>query len=78
MSIFPSRTLQLLTTESWDFTGLHLNASRNLAVEGDVIVGVLDSGIWPESESFNDHGIGPVPKKWKGTCEGGKNFTCNR
>ncbi|XLS62987.1 hypothetical protein HN51_017215, partial [Arachis hypogaea] len=29
------------------------------------------------SESFNDHGFGPIPKKWKGACKGGKNFRCN-
>jgi hypothetical protein len=36
-------------------------------------------GVWPESESFRDHGLGPVPKNWKGTCDKGKDdkFHCN-
>ncbi|GJZ10346.1 subtilisin-like protease SBT4.3 [Tanacetum coccineum] len=51
---------------------------RNLLVESDTISGVIDSGIWPESESFNDDGLGPIPAKWKGVCQGGINFKCNR
>lgn len=39
------------------------------------------SGVWPESESFSDYGIGPVPEKFKGECVTGDNFTlanCNK
>ncbi|XP_010518867.1 PREDICTED: subtilisin-like protease SBT5.6 [Tarenaya hassleriana] len=46
-----------------------------------IIVGVLDSGVWPESKSFSDKGMGPVPKSWKGTCQTGTAFNsshCNR
>ncbi|KAM5583484.1 hypothetical protein ABKV19_003405 [Rosa sericea] len=78
VSVFPSRILQLQTTRSWDFMGLNEKVSRNATVESDIIVGVIDTGIWPESESFKDDGFGPPPKKWKGACEGGKNFTCNK
>ncbi|XP_028797592.1 cucumisin-like isoform X2 [Neltuma alba] len=76
VSVFPNRKRQLHTTRSWDFIGLPLNAQR-ATTESDIIVGVLDSGIWPESESFNDKGLGPPPKKWKGTCQSSSNFTCN-
>ncbi|XP_010262905.2 PREDICTED: subtilisin-like protease SBT4.3 [Nelumbo nucifera] len=77
VSVFPSRTLQLHTTRSWNFMGLTAATKRQLNAESDVIVGVFDTGIWPESESFSDKGFGPPPKKWKGTCNGGTNFTCN-
>ncbi|KAI3912700.1 hypothetical protein MKW92_040252 [Papaver armeniacum] len=84
------------TTRSWDFMGLDEkdsnsnkyftprknNALLRQANYGEnVIVGMLDSGIWPESKSFDDEGMGPVPKSWKGICQTGDSFTsshCNR
>lgn len=78
VSVFPSRTLWPQTTRSWDYMGLHETVNGNTTRGSDIIIGVLDSGIWPESESFSDKGFGPIPKKWKGVCEGGHNFTCNR
>ncbi|KAG2310895.1 hypothetical protein Bca52824_022452 [Brassica carinata] len=79
VSVFPNKKLQLQTTASWDFMGLKegKNTKRNLAVESDTIIGLIDTGVWPESESFSGKGFGPPPKKWKGVCSGGKNFTCN-
>ncbi|KAL7132909.1 hypothetical protein ABFS83_12G106700 [Erythranthe nasuta] len=77
VSIFPSTTFHTQTTRSWDYMGLAPNAKRNPTMESDTIIGVIDTGIWPESESFNDKGFGPPPKKWKGACKGGYNFTCN-
>ncbi|KAL8035624.1 hypothetical protein ABFS82_12G106500 [Erythranthe guttata] len=80
VSIFPSRTLWPQTTRSWDFIGLNENVIRNSNTDSssNIVIGVLDSGIWPESESFNDQGFGPVPQKWRGVCNGGTNFTCNK
>lgn len=40
------------------------------------------TGVWPESESFNDRGLGPIPAKWKGQCVDGQQWDskklCNK
>ncbi|KAK4283101.1 hypothetical protein QN277_000093 [Acacia crassicarpa] len=86
LAIFPETKYELHTTRSPLFLGLESAESTNLwsqmtAADHDVVVGVLDTGVWPESESFNDTGMRPVPSHWKGTCETGRGFTkrhCNR
>ncbi|TKY53888.1 Subtilisin protease SBT5.3 [Spatholobus suberectus] len=45
----------------------------------DTIVANLDTGVWPESPSFRDDGMGPIPSRWKGTCQHDiTGFRCNR
>ncbi|KAF0932974.1 hypothetical protein E2562_013158 [Oryza meyeriana var. granulata] len=73
------------TTRSWDFLGLSYYEQSSLLKKAnygeDVIIGVVDSGIWPESRSFDDKGYGPVPARWKGKCQTGAAFNttgCNR
>ncbi|KAG6600973.1 hypothetical protein SDJN03_06206, partial [Cucurbita argyrosperma subsp. sororia] len=63
---------------SWDFMGFTRNVPRVNQVESNIVVGVLDTGIWPESPSFNDEGLDPPPKEWKGTCQISPDFQCNR
>ncbi|KAK2978878.1 hypothetical protein RJ640_030927, partial [Escallonia rubra] len=78
VSVFPNRVNQLLTTRSWDFLGMPETSKRNHQVESNLIIGVLDTGVYPDSPSFDDKGYGPPPSKWKGKCEKGVNFTgCN-
>ncbi|KAG9131410.1 hypothetical protein Leryth_022195 [Lithospermum erythrorhizon] len=84
VSVFPDQQFQLHTTRSWDFLDAGQNLRTGLPYEtlgNDVIIGVVDTGIWPESPSFNDRGIGEIPKRWRGVCMEGSNFkkfNCNR
>ena len=77
VSVFPNGKKQLHTTRSWDFMGFPQKVKRT-TTESDIIIGMLDTGIWPESASFSDEGFGPQPSKWKGTCQTSSNFTCNK
>ncbi|PSR88051.1 Cucumisin like [Actinidia chinensis var. chinensis] len=77
VSVFPNEKKQLHTTRSWDFMGFPQGVRRAAGPESDIIVGMLDTGVWPESESFSDEGFGPLPSKWKGSCQSPANFTCN-
>ncbi|KAH1115485.1 hypothetical protein J1N35_008863 [Gossypium stocksii] len=87
VSVFRSKTLKLHTTRSWDFLGLTLDEARVTPMEftngQDVVVGIFDTGVWPESESFQEKpGMRPIPSSWKGVCVEGEKFepakACNR
>ncbi|EFJ27141.1 hypothetical protein SELMODRAFT_412073 [Selaginella moellendorffii] len=74
LSIYPSKTYQIQTTRSWDFLGLTDSMvvadkeNHEAAGSYNVIVGLLDTGIWPESQSFRDDDMTPVPSRWRGEC----------
>ncbi|XP_043712317.1 subtilisin-like protease SBT1.7 [Telopea speciosissima] len=83
LAVLPQVRYELHTTRTPEFLGL--NKYEGLMPESasasEIIVGVLDTGVWPESQSFDDKGLGPVPSNWKGQCEEGNNFnasSCNR
>ncbi|KAI3803335.1 hypothetical protein L1987_31485 [Smallanthus sonchifolius] len=83
LSVIPDRRRTLHTTHTPNFLGLadSFGLWPNAEYGDDVIVGVLDTGIWPERSSFSDEGLPPVPSSWKGSCDVSSDFpstACNR
>ncbi|GMI72919.1 hypothetical protein like AT5G45650 [Hibiscus trionum] len=96
LSVFPSHgKYSVQTTRSWEFVGLDEGDShswKKFQMGGEnllsrakygknIIIGVMDSGVWPESPSFSDEGMDPIPKSWKGICQEGVAFNssnCNK
>lgn len=98
-SITESEIHRLDTTRTPGFLGINapgglwsqLDASGSVVKGENVIIGVIDSGIWPENPSFSDkvdalgtpvaynqvgtQVYGPPPAKWKGVCQTGAGFT---
>ncbi|CAA6672416.1 unnamed protein product [Spirodela intermedia] len=87
MAVFPNEKHKLHTTRSWEFLGLESEGTvpedsiwRKARLGEDTIIGSIDGGVWPESASFDDEGLGPIPSRWKGACESSpsNSIRCNR
>ncbi|KAH7862690.1 hypothetical protein Vadar_008151 [Vaccinium darrowii] len=86
LRIIPNRFHTLQTTRSWDYLGLSSHSPTNLLHEASLgdgaIIGIVDTGVWPESKAFNDEDLGPIPTRWKGQCDSGEAFNattdCNK
>ncbi|KAM5559535.1 hypothetical protein ABKV19_020944 [Rosa sericea] len=72
VSVFPNTKLKLHTTRSWDFLGLPGKYEETKLANREQDRSGCDR------YSMNDSGFGPPPRKWKGKCMKGGNFTgCN-
>ncbi|GAB4853711.1 hypothetical protein Ancab_017903 [Ancistrocladus abbreviatus] len=89
LGVYEDTLYSLHTTRSPEFLGLDVeeglwagHSTQDLnAASQDVIIGVLDTGVWPESRSFHDLDMPPVPTRWRGVCESGSDFnssSCNK
>ncbi|XVF03571.1 hypothetical protein REPUB_Repub05bG0004900 [Reevesia pubescens] len=87
VSVFLNKGRKLHTTRSWDFLrlekeGMIPSASlwKKSRFGEDTIIGNLDTGVWPESKSFSDEGMGPIPSRWRGSCQDNTDdgVRCNR
>ncbi|KAE8677139.1 Subtilisin-like protease SBT1.7 [Hibiscus syriacus] len=89
LGVFEDTIYDLHTTRTPQFLGLDSefgswvghNTQQLEQASRDVIIGVLDTGVWPESKSFDDSGLPEVPSKWRGECESAPDFNpklCNK
>jgi subtilisin family serine protease len=77
ISVVPDQIRQIHTTHTPQFLKLTENSGlwSNSHQGNGVIIGVLDTGIWPERRSFSDDGLNEhVPSTWKGECEISRDF----
>ncbi|XP_042497093.1 subtilisin-like protease SBT1.8 isoform X2 [Macadamia integrifolia] len=91
LGVFDDSVYDLHTTRTPEFLGLDTNLA-SWASDGhrtqdlnqasqNVIIGLLDTGVWPESKSFDDSGMPEIPSRWRGQCESGVDFSrslCNK
>ncbi|MED6119487.1 hypothetical protein PIB30_012394 [Stylosanthes scabra] len=89
LGLYEDTLYQLHTTRTPEFLGLetqtslwagHSTEDLGQALH-DVVIGVLDTGVWPESRSFDDAGMPEIPARWRGQCESGEDFSpklCNK
>ncbi|MGK0370592.1 MAG: subtilisin family serine protease, partial [Glaciecola sp.] len=78
-AVYEDELHQMTTSNTPAFLGLTgPGGQHTLGIKGeDVIVGILDSGIWPENPSFSENSeiaemaYGPAPARWAGACNVG-------
>ncbi|KAL3830043.1 hypothetical protein ACJIZ3_018845 [Penstemon smallii] len=90
VGLYEDTIYNLHTTRTPEFLGLDMeldprtgHTSRELdQASEDVIVAVLDTGVWPESKSFSDANMPDIPSRWQGGCVAANDFDpkihCNK
>ena len=88
-AVFPNERRELTTNESPDFLGLtgyngaweQLGGAGRKGAGAGLVVGVVDTGIWPENPELQFAGPNVKPPAgWTGKCKRGEDFTkrdCN-
>ncbi|CAI5502940.1 unnamed protein product [Closterium sp. Naga37s-1] len=84
LSVRPSQRVYKASTDTPTFLrlpgSLWAEAGGQRSAGEGVVVGVVDTGIWPDHPSFADDGsYAAPPATWRGTCQTSKDFPrCNR
>ncbi|CAN6268866.1 unnamed protein product [Urochloa humidicola] len=78
----PDQTYELHTTHTPQFLGLDAPEAKRSYPSSErgagVIIGVLDTGIFPSHPSFSGDGMPAPPPRWKGRCDfNGGRRVCN-
>ncbi|GJM90984.1 hypothetical protein PR202_ga07317 [Eleusine coracana subsp. coracana] len=78
VAAIPEEIYVPLTTHTPEFLGLLTNGSAYGSDRGaGVIIGVVDTGVFPFHPSFSDAGMPPPPARWKGRCDFVNASACN-
>ncbi|PON47983.1 Subtilase [Parasponia andersonii] len=85
VNVIPNSIFSVHTTRSWDFLQVNPCIADGILAKSrsgsGTIIGVMDTGIWPESKSFIDDFMEKPPSHWRGICQEGQQFNlshCNR
>ncbi|CAI5479464.1 unnamed protein product [Closterium sp. Yama58-4] len=81
-SVTQARVLRPATTDSYKFLGLPsslwAHAGGPSSAGDGTVIGIVDTGIWPEHASFDDTGYSStLPAGWAGTCPTTSDFACD-
>ncbi|CAI5508058.1 unnamed protein product, partial [Closterium sp. Naga37s-1] len=82
-SVTQARVVRPATTDSYKFLGLPgslwADAGGPSSAGDGTVIGIVDTGIWPEHASFDDTGYSStLPTGWSGTCPTTSDFACNK
>ncbi|KAL0316704.1 UNVERIFIED_CONTAM: Subtilisin-like protease SBT3.9 [Sesamum radiatum] len=91
LRVLPDGRHRVQNTRSWISLGLShvgsptiyfIKQTWGMESSSELWIQLILLGIWPDSEAFNDEGLGPVPARWKGVCKSDGLFNaskhCNR
>ena len=71
---------ELLGARDFEYSGMPIGKREVNVAEANIIIGVLDTGAWPENPSYDDAGMPAIPSHWNGSCDVGEQWTaanCN-
>jgi hypothetical protein len=83
IGVYEDRVEKVNTANTPEFLGLtSASGQHTMNIKGEgVIIGIIDTGVWPENPSFSDDGSysDPADLGWLGSCDTGtdEEFSCN-